>query len=140
MLAKNSYNTQLHEVCSYLNCKHNTRGHSIYKSDSYKPNGFVLWCVSGSKVPLACVWHEERFYAAGSVPQNGASYTSNTSFSWLLDQNNIITYATRMHNTCKIISCSQLHTQLGASKQQNNKPVAYSSLAKQSNTVATRQL
>ena len=35
-------------------------------------NCFVLWYVSGSKVPLACVWHEERFYTAGLVPQNGA--------------------------------------------------------------------
>ena len=32
-----------------------------------------LWCVSGSKAPLACVWHEERFYTAGPVPRNGAS-------------------------------------------------------------------
>ena len=35
-------------------------------------NCFVLWCMSGSKVPLACVWHEERFYTAGPVPRNGA--------------------------------------------------------------------
>ena len=37
-------------------------------------NCFVLWCVSGSKVSLACVWHEEaeRFYTAGPVPWNGA--------------------------------------------------------------------
>ena len=35
-------------------------------------NCFVLWCVSGSKAPLACVWHEERFYTAGPVPRNGA--------------------------------------------------------------------
>ena len=34
-------------------------------------NCFVLWCVSGSKVPLACVWHEERFYTAGPVLRNG---------------------------------------------------------------------
>ena len=27
--------------------------------------------MGGSKAPLACVWHEEWFYAAGSVPQNG---------------------------------------------------------------------
>ena len=27
----------------------------------------------GSKAPLACVWHEERFYTAGPVPWNGAS-------------------------------------------------------------------
>ena len=33
-------------------------------------NCFVLWCVSGSKAPLACVWHEERFYTAGPVPRN----------------------------------------------------------------------
>ena len=36
-------------------------------------NYFVLWCVSGSNAPLACVWDEERFYTAGSVPRNGAS-------------------------------------------------------------------
>ena len=33
-------------------------------------NCFVLWCVSGSKVPLACVWHEEQFYTASAVPRN----------------------------------------------------------------------
>ena len=27
--------------------------------------------VSGSKVPLACVWHEERLYTAGPVLRNG---------------------------------------------------------------------
>ena len=27
--------------------------------------------MSGSKAPLACVWHEEQFYAAGPMPQNG---------------------------------------------------------------------
>ena len=31
---------------------------------------FVLWCMGGSKVPLACIWHEERFHAAGPVLQN----------------------------------------------------------------------
>ena len=35
-------------------------------------NCFVLWCVSGSKVPLACVWHEEIFYTAGPVSRNSA--------------------------------------------------------------------
>ena len=35
-------------------------------------NYSVLWCVSGSKAPLACVWDEERFYTAGPVPRNGA--------------------------------------------------------------------
>ena len=35
-------------------------------------NCFVLWCVSGSKAPLACVWHEEQFYTAGPVLRNGA--------------------------------------------------------------------
>ena len=34
-------------------------------------NCFVLWCVSGSKAPLACVWHEEGFYTAGCVQLNG---------------------------------------------------------------------
>ena len=34
-------------------------------------NCFVLWCVSGSKALIACVWHEERFYTAGLVPRNG---------------------------------------------------------------------
>ena len=33
-------------------------------------NYYVLWCVSRSKAPLACVWHEERFYTAGPVPRN----------------------------------------------------------------------
>ena len=32
-------------------------------------NCFVLWCVSGSMAPLACVWHEEQFYTAGSMPE-----------------------------------------------------------------------
>ena len=35
-------------------------------------NCFVLWRVSWSKVPLACVWHEEWFYTAGPVPWNSA--------------------------------------------------------------------
>ena len=35
-------------------------------------NCFVLWCVSGSKAPLACVWHEERFYTAGPLLRNSA--------------------------------------------------------------------
>ena len=46
----------------------------------YKPNGynrFVLWCVSGSKAPLPCVWNEERFYTAGPVPRNGAGNLAN---------------------------------------------------------------
>ena len=30
-----------------------------------------LWCVSGSKAPLTCVWDEERFYTAGPVPRSG---------------------------------------------------------------------
>ena len=28
---------------------------------------FVLWCVSGSKAHLACVWHEERLYTANPM-------------------------------------------------------------------------
>ena len=35
-------------------------------------NCFVLWCVSESKVPLACIWHEEQFYTADRVLWNGA--------------------------------------------------------------------
>ena len=35
-------------------------------------NCFVLWCMSGSNAPLACVWREERFYTAGPVPRNSA--------------------------------------------------------------------
>ena len=35
-------------------------------------NSFVLWCVSGWKALLACVWHEEQFYTAGNVLWNGA--------------------------------------------------------------------
>ena len=27
--------------------------------------------MSGSKVPLACAWHKEKFYTAGPMPQNG---------------------------------------------------------------------
>ena len=34
-------------------------------------NCFVLWCVSGSKAPLACFWHDKRFYTAAPVPRNG---------------------------------------------------------------------
>ena len=40
-------------------------------------NCFVLWCVSGSNVPLACVWHEERFYTAGLVSWNGAKFLAD---------------------------------------------------------------
>ena len=29
-------------------------------------------CVSGSKVPLACICHEEQFYTVVSVPRIGA--------------------------------------------------------------------
>ena len=28
--------------------------------------------MSRSKAPLACVWHKERFFIAGPVPQNSA--------------------------------------------------------------------
>ena len=35
-------------------------------------NCFVSWCVSKSKAPLACVWHEERLYTTGAIPRNGA--------------------------------------------------------------------
>ena len=34
-------------------------------------NCFILWCVSGSKASLACIWHEEQFYTAGPLLQNG---------------------------------------------------------------------
>ena len=34
-------------------------------------NCFILWCVSGSKAPLACIWHEEQFCTAGPLLQNG---------------------------------------------------------------------
>ena len=34
-------------------------------------NCFVLWCVSRSKAPLACVWHEEQFCTAGPVLRYG---------------------------------------------------------------------
>ena len=33
---------------------------------------FVLWCMSRSKAALACVWHKERFFTAGPLPQNSA--------------------------------------------------------------------
>ena len=35
-------------------------------------NCFVLWCVSGLKVPLACVWHKEQFCTVGPVLWNSA--------------------------------------------------------------------
>ena len=35
-------------------------------------NCFDLWCVGGSRPPLACAWHGEQLYIAGLVPQNGA--------------------------------------------------------------------
>ena len=34
-------------------------------------NCFILWCVIGSKASLACIWHEEQFYTAGPLLQNG---------------------------------------------------------------------
>ena len=34
-------------------------------------NCFILWCVIGSKGSLACIWHEEQFYTAGPLLQNG---------------------------------------------------------------------
>ena len=52
-------------------CKWDAQGQSIYKSEWMCYHCLVLWCVSGSKVPLACVWHEERFHTAGRVPWNG---------------------------------------------------------------------
>ena len=33
--------------------------------------------MSGSKVPLACAWHEERFYTAGPVLRNGAGFLAD---------------------------------------------------------------
>ena len=33
--------------------------------------------MSGSKAPLACTWHEERFYTAGPVPRNGAEFLAD---------------------------------------------------------------
>ena len=30
-------------------------------------NCFVLWCMSGSDTPLACVWHEQQFFTVGLV-------------------------------------------------------------------------
>ena len=33
-------------------------------------NCFVLWCMSRSKAPLACVWHKEQFFTAVPMPQN----------------------------------------------------------------------
>ena len=29
--------------------------------------------MSGSKVPLACAWHKEKFYTAGPMPNGGGS-------------------------------------------------------------------
>ena len=33
--------------------------------------------MSGSKAPLACVWHKEQFYTAGSVPWNSVGGLAN---------------------------------------------------------------
>ena len=33
--------------------------------------------MSGSKAPLACAWHEERFYTAGPVLRNGAGFLAD---------------------------------------------------------------
>ena len=57
----------------YLICKHDARGWSVYKSDTTEwmcYNCFVLWCVSGSKAPLASILHKEWFYTASPVPQD----------------------------------------------------------------------
>ena len=40
-------------------------------------NCFVLWCVSGSKASLSCVWHEERFYTVDPVSRNSAGVIAN---------------------------------------------------------------
>ena len=48
----------------------------IFTSYSISYNCFVLWYMSGSKAPLACVWHEgERFYTAGFVPEQCKCYS-----------------------------------------------------------------
>ena len=53
---------------------------------TYEPNGcyscFVLWCASGSKVPLACVWHEEPFCTAGPVPWNGVGFLAEEALGF----------------------------------------------------------
>ena len=36
-------------------------------------NYFISQCVSISKVPLVCAWHEEQFSIVGPVPWNSAS-------------------------------------------------------------------
>ena len=63
-------------------------------------NYFDLWCVSGSKVPLACVWHEERFYTAGPALRNCAGVLADGKpwVSMLLSWNvfTILTYVTNL--------------------------------------------
>ena len=52
-------------------------------------NCFVLWYVSGSKAPLACVSHEEQFYTVGPMPQNCAGFLADGKpwVSMLLSRN-----------------------------------------------------
>ena len=53
-----------------------------------------LWCVSRSKAPLACVWHEEQFYTAGPVLRNGMGDLADGK-SWVslaLSQNGFIIF------------------------------------------------
>ena len=58
----------------YFICKRDAQGCSLKINQIQTKwmcyNCFVLWCLSGSKAPLACVWHEEQFYTAGPVPRN----------------------------------------------------------------------
>ena len=57
----------------YLICKYNACGRVFTNPMQTKwmyYNCFVLWCVSGSKASLACVWHDgEWFYTASPVPK-----------------------------------------------------------------------
>ena len=68
-------------------------------------NCFVLWCMSGSKVPLACVWHEKRFYTAGPMLRNNAGGLSDGKpwVSMLLSRNGF-TMPTHVTNLAFVIS------------------------------------
>ena len=61
------------------------QGWNVYKSDTNQMDVLqmlCLWCASRSKVPLACVWHKERFYTAGPVPCSGVGDLAD-GMSWI---------------------------------------------------------
>ena len=55
--------------------------------------------MSGSKAPLACVWHEELFYTAGPMPQNSAGgLADGKPWIFMLLSRNGFTMPTRVTN------------------------------------------